>query len=404
MRHPGVVHVLGTGTDARGRFLVLSYVAGETLRAALARDGAAPEPLVRRVGTSLAGGLAALHAAGFVHGDVKPENVRLDAEGTAVLLDLGFAREIAAAADTSIAPRAGSLPYVAPEVAQGGAGGPESDVFALGVVLYELSTGVHPFAGEAARGVRSRLHASTDRSGSSGQIARTALTAPDADRLLAAIATARFVPPSRFVPQISPVLDRSLEDALRRDPARRPSAAEFAARWREAESGTWWRGEVDFAAGARRSTAGETDASSVTPLVGRARELDELLSAWERSATAPQSVWMRGPAGAGKTRLVHEFTARVRTSGDPPLVLSGRSRALEQDRPCQPILRMLERYLRLAPGAKPGARDRAELAGLVPPGHVETLLRALDPENTGESVVSLPLALGEWIAALARRG
>lgn len=404
VRHPGVVHVLGTGTDARGRFLVLSYVAGETLRAALARDGAAPEPLVRRVGTSLAGGLAALHAAGFVHGDVKPENVRLDAEGNAVLLDLGFAREIAAAPDASIAPRAGSLPYVAPEVAQGGAGGPESDVFALGVVLYELSTGVHPFASEATRGARSRLHGSAERSGSSGQIARTALSAPDADRLLAAIATARFVPPSRFVPQISPFLDRSLEDALRRDPARRPSAAEFAARWREAESGTWWRGEVDFAAGARRSSAGETDASSVTPLVGRARELDELLSAWERSATAPQSVWLRGPAGAGKTRLVHEFTARVRTSGDPPLVLSGRSRALEQDRPCQPILRMLERYLRLAPGAKPGARDRAELAGLVPPGHVDTLLRALDAENGGESVVSLPLALGEWIAALARRG
>lgn len=142
VRHPGVVHVLGTGVDARGRFLVLSYVAGETLRALLEREGAAPEPLVRRVGASLAGGLAALHAAGFVHGDVKPENARLDAEGNAVLLDLGFARPIASGPDSSIAPRAGSLPYVAPEVAQGGAGGPESDVFALGIVLYELATGV----------------------------------------------------------------------------------------------------------------------------------------------------------------------------------------------------------------------------------------------------------------------
>ncbi|MCY2960135.1 MAG: protein kinase [Planctomycetota bacterium] len=404
VRHPGVVHVLGSGLDARGRFLVLPFVPGETLRALLEREGAAPEPLVRRVGLSLAGGLAALHAAGFVHGDVKPENVRLDAEGNAVLLDLGFARPIAAKPDASIAPRAGSLPYVAPEVAQGGAGGPESDVFALGVVIYELATGVHPFAAEASRGARPRPHGSLERSGSSGQIARTALSAPDADRLIAAIVTARFVPPSRSVPQISPFLDRNLEEALRRDPARRPDAAEFAARLREEESGTWWRGEVEFAAGARRSTAGETDATSLTPLVGRARELELLLSAWERSAESPQSAWIRGPAGAGKTRLVLEFTTRVRTSGDPPLVLFGRSRALEQDRPCKPILRMLERYLRLAPGAKPGARDRAELSGLVPPGHVDTLLRALDADNTEESGAALPLALGEWIAALARRG
>lgn len=404
VRHPGVVHVLGTGVDARGRFLVLPYVAGETLRDVLRRDGAAPEPLVRRVALALSGGLAALHAAGFVHGDVKPENVRLDAEGNAVLLDLGFARPIDDGASASIAPRAGSLPYVAPEVAQGAAVGPASDVFALGVVLYELATGVHPFASEASRGARARPHGSLERSGSSGQIARAALTAPDADRLIAAIATARYVPPSRFVPQVSPFLDRNLEEVLRRDPARRPDAAELAVRWREEESGTWWRGEVEFASGARRSVSGESDSTNLTPLVGRQGEIDELLAAWDRTSGAPQSVWLRGPAGAGKTRLVHEFAARVRTSDEPPLVLSARSRALEQDRPCKPILRMLERWLRLAPGARPGARDRTELAGLVPPAHVETLLRALDAESAGGAALSLPLALGEWIAALARRG
>ncbi len=404
VRHPAVVHVLGRGSDARGRFLVLPFVPGDTLRVLLEREGPAPEPLVRRVGLSLAGGLAALHAAGFVHGDVKPENVRLDAEGNAVLLDLGFARAIADPGEAAIAPRAGSLPYVAPEVAQGGLGGPESDVFALGVLLYELATGVHPFAAEASRSGKPRLHGSFERSGSSGQIARTALAAPDADRLLAAIATARFYAPSRVVPQISPFLDRNLEDVLRRDPTRRPSAAQLATRLSDEESGAWWRGEVDFALGARRVQAGESYAQSLTPLVGRAAELDALLAAWERSAAAPQAVWLHGPAGAGKSRLVQEFTARVRTSVDPPIVLYGRSRALEQDRPCKPILRMLERTLRLAPGVGAGARERAELAALVPPGHVDTLLRALDPHNTEESAASLPVALGEWIAAQARRG
>ncbi len=404
VRHPGVVHVLGTGSDARGRFLVLSFVAGDTLRAVLEREGAAPEPLVRRVGASLAGGLAALHAAGFVHGDVKPENVRLDAEGNAVLLDLGFARRTIDSAESAIAPRAGSLPYVAPEIAQGGIGGPESDVFALGVLLYELATGLHPFAIEASRADRSPAHTTLERSGSSGQIARAALQKPNADRLLAAIATARFVAPSRIVPQISPFLDRSLEQALRRDPTRRPTAAQIALRLAEGEPGEWWRGEVDHASVARRAVAPEVDAQSLTPLVGRSDELEAMLAAWSRAASSPQAVWLRGPSGAGKSRLVLEFTTRVRTSVDPPLVLFGRSRALEQDRPCKPILRMLERTLRLAPGAAPAERERAELAALVPPSHVETLMRALDPKNTEESAASLPVALGEWIAAHARRG
>ncbi len=412
VRHPGVVHVLGSGADARGRFLVMAYVDGETLRAVLERDGALPEPIVRRVGRALASGLAALHAAGYVHGDVKPENVRLDAEGNAVLLDLGFSRRIEGPSGVIVEPRAGSLAYVAPEQATGGAGGPASDVFAAGVLLYELATGLHPFAAHAARTGTGRTQGALERSGSSGQISRTALVAPDADRLLAAISTASFVPPSRYAPQISPFLDRLLEEALRRDPARRPDAAEIAARFTEAESGTWWRAEVEFAHTSPRGGAsnGASDGASdgdtmpLTPLVGRDDALDELLAAWERTAERPQAAWVRGPAGAGKTRLVGEFAARVRTRDEPPLVLYGRSRALEEDRPCKPVLRMLERWLRLPGGTAPGPRELAELASLVPPSQLETLGRALDPTFAGELAQSLPVALGEWLASLARRG
>ncbi|MBL8863326.1 MAG: protein kinase [Planctomycetes bacterium] len=402
VRHPGVVRALGAGADERGRFQVMTLVEGETLRARVAREGAAPEPFVRRVAQALSGGLAALHAAGFLHGDVKPENVRLDADGNAVLLDLGFARaldELDGAA--TVAARAGSLPYVAPEVAQGSAGTTKSDVFALGIVLYELATGVHPFASDAARDARPLPHGQLERSGSSGELAHAALRAPDADRLIAAMATARFTPPSRRVPQVSPFLDRVLEDALRRDPARRPSAAELSVRFTAGEGGTWWRAEVEAGASAQRP--GGADAAHPTPLAGREPELATLSAAWRDSALGPRCVWIRGPSGSGKTRLVLEWAARARAGLEPPLFLSARSRAMEVDRPCKPVLRMLERWLRLAPGTSPGVRERAELAGLVPPGYVDTLVAALDPSGAGESGAALPLALGEWLAALARR-
>ncbi len=402
--HPGVVRVLGTGSDARGRFLVMPFVAGETLRAVLAREGALPEPLVRSVGRTLSGGLAALHAAGFVHGDVKPANIRLDAAGDAVLIDLGFAHAAQRAEGERTEPRPGSLPYVSPEQARGGAAGPAGDVFALGIVLYELATGVHPFAAQAAHVRGTRPHALLERSGSSGELARVALEALGADRLLAAIATARFVPPSRHAPQVSPFLDNLLRDVLQRDPARRPDAAELHRRLVEQEGGTWWRSEVDFAAGVRRGGPSEGDTVHLVPLVGRTRELDALLAAWSTSAAVPGSVWIHGPDGAGKSRLVAEFAARVRASGRPPLVLYGRARALDEDRPCRPVLRMLERYLRLPPAVAPAERDLVELAQLVPPSTAAALARALDPAGGAQEQISLPVALGEWLAALARRG
>jgi tetratricopeptide (TPR) repeat protein len=356
---------------------------------------------VRRAGRSLAGGLAALHAAGYAHGDVKPENVRVEPAGEAVLLDLGFARALDATRDAGVAARAGSLPYVAPEVAQGAAGGAPSDVFALGIVLYELATGAHPFAPEAARDAHAAGRAHAAPSASTGEIARAALDAPDADRLLAAIATARYAPASRRVPQVSPFLDGLLEDALRRDPTRRPAAAELARRFAEGEAGAWWQAQLESGAEARR--AGETDPALATPIAGRERELEALLDLWRATEAGPRCAWISGPAGVGKTRLVNEWAARARAGVDPPLVLSARSRALEVDRPCKPILRMLERWLRLAAGARTGARERAELSGLVPPGQVDVLLAALDPSGAGDSAAGLPLALGEWLAALARR-
>src|SRR5689334_23319286 len=283
-RHPGLVEVLASGTDAKGRCIVMRFVGGRSLREVLREEGALPEPRVRSIGKQIAGALAALHGAGYLHGDLKPENLRLDAEGRAVLLDLGFARALAGGGrsrEHGPAPGAGSLPYLSPEQARGEPPSRSSDVFALGVVLYEIATGLHPFALRLREGGPAAAHPVLEGSGSSGAVARAALERPDADRLLAAIATARFVPPSRAVPQISPFLDRLLEVVLARDPQRRPTSDALAQQLLEQESGEWWRSEVQFEASERRGGTGESDARHLTPLVGRAAEMQALFCAYD---------------------------------------------------------------------------------------------------------------------------
>lgn len=425
-RHPGLVEVLARGRDAKGHFLLMRFVAGRSLREVLRESGALPEPLVRSLGAQIAGALATLHAAGFLHGDLKPENIRIDADGNAVLLDLGFARALedgGRVRERGLAPGPGSLPYLAPEQARGEAGGAESDVFALGVVLYEIATGTHPFALSARSEARSASHPLLEGSGSSGAVARAALERPDADRLLAAIATARFVSPSRRVPQISPFLDRLLELALARDPARRPASSELARRLREQETGEWWRSEVQFEAAERRGGSGEADARHLTPLVGREAEMRALFAAYDcgvrgRSLdeldTPPQSrpaapraflgacAWIQAAAGLGKSRLVNEFASRARTSEDPPLYLYSRCRELDEERPCQPVLRLLEKYLRLPAGIAPRERERALLGRLVPPRVAEALANALDPTFEGTTPISVPVALAVWLVAVGR--
>ncbi|MBM3978225.1 MAG: hypothetical protein FJ299_14715, partial [Planctomycetes bacterium] len=90
-RHPSLIDVLAEGRDEQGPYLLLNYVPGLTLRDLQLQQGPQPEPLLRTLGAQLYEALAALHAAGIAHGDVKPENIRLGPDGRAVLLDLGFA-------------------------------------------------------------------------------------------------------------------------------------------------------------------------------------------------------------------------------------------------------------------------------------------------------------------------
>lgn len=130
---------------------MLEYVHGRTLREILAELGPLPEALVREVGAQVARGLSAIHDRGIVHRDLKPENILITDDHRVRIMDLGVAKVL----DDSLSLTreggfAGSLPYASPEQVSGKEVGPASDLYSLGVLLYELVAGANPFRREDA--------------------------------------------------------------------------------------------------------------------------------------------------------------------------------------------------------------------------------------------------------------
>ena len=140
--HPALAEIHGV-ESWRGRpFLVVEFLRGGTLADRL-RDGPVPEPEAVAVSVRLAEALAALHAAGYLHGDVKPSNIGFTADGLPKLLDFGLAR---GPNDATVA--GGTLRYLSPEVLDDRPADEADDVWSLCVVLYEMVSGAHPFAGD----------------------------------------------------------------------------------------------------------------------------------------------------------------------------------------------------------------------------------------------------------------
>ncbi|MFF7016136.1 MULTISPECIES: serine/threonine-protein kinase [Streptomyces] len=156
--HPGLVTVHDAGSDGDDLFLVMQYVEGADLADHLAEQEPYPWPWAAAVAAQLCAVLCAVHAVPIVHRDLKPRNVMVRPDGSVTVLDLGVASVLDTDTTrlTHTGSPIGSPAYMAPEQAMGGAVGPYTDLYALGIVLHELLSGDVPFAGSTALGVLHR--------------------------------------------------------------------------------------------------------------------------------------------------------------------------------------------------------------------------------------------------------
>ena len=153
LKDPGLVAVYDQGIDGQHPFLVMELIEGGTLRELLRERGPMPPHAAAAVLGPVLGGLAVAHRAGLVHRDVKPENVLISDDGEVKIADFGLVRAVAEAKITSTSVILGTAAYLSPEQVGTGDAGPRSDVYAVGILTYELLTGRTPFTGDNALAV-----------------------------------------------------------------------------------------------------------------------------------------------------------------------------------------------------------------------------------------------------------
>ncbi|WP_026129609.1 Stk1 family PASTA domain-containing Ser/Thr kinase [Nocardiopsis prasina] len=197
LSHPNVVQVFDQGEDQGHVFLAMEYVPGQTLRDLLKEHGRlAPKQALNFMASVLAA-LGAAHQAGMVHRDVKPENVLISKDGRVKVADFGLARAVEQSNQglTRTGTLMGTAAYLAPEQIEKGTADARSDVYAAGIMLYELLTGGQPHTGETPIAIAYQ-HVTED------------------------------VPrPSHFLPNLPPEVDGLVTKATERDPRYRPSNA-----------------------------------------------------------------------------------------------------------------------------------------------------------------------------------
>jgi serine/threonine protein kinase/tetratricopeptide (TPR) repeat protein len=311
LNHPNIVTIHDVGETAEGQhYIVQEFIEGRTLRSLL--DAEMTMTVMLEIARQVAQALAAAHAAGIVHRDVKPENVMMRTDGYVKVLDFGLARfdnpnahdaTTYATLDTAPGVVLGTPAYTSPEAARGLPVGPAADVFALGVTLYEMAARRRPFIAANYVGV------------------------------IAAILSEEPVPLSRVNLAVPLALDELVQRMLAKDPERRPSAKDVDA----ALASLQGRDElVATVASARRNT------------VGRSSERELLRGAYVRAKEGHSAiVAVTGEPGIGKSSLTDDFLTELATGSERPIVARGRcSERLAGSEAYLPILEALDHLLR----------------------------------------------------------
>ncbi len=190
--HPNVCRVYDVGEVDGQTFFTMEYVDGEDLASLLRRIGRLPQDKAIEMSRQLCAGLAAAHAKGVLHRDLKPANIMLDGRGQVVITDFGLAGVADDIRGAEV--RSGTPAYMSPEQLAGTEVSPRSDIYALGLVLYEIFTGKRAFAEKVAGPLRSRDDHTPSR-------------------------------PSSVVKDLDPVIEKVILRCLEKEPASRPATA-----------------------------------------------------------------------------------------------------------------------------------------------------------------------------------
>jgi len=279
LNHPNIVAVYDAGEVHGAPYIVMELVEGQSLHESRPKD-------FKRI-VAIAGqvceALQHAHEQGIVHRDLKPENVLLARDGTAKLMDFGIARSVASRL-TAEGQIIGTVFYLAPELALGQDFDGRADLYALGVMLYELTTGALPFAqGDPLAVISQHLHASV-------------------------------VPPRAKNSEVPPLLDSLIVRLMGKRPEDRPTSAAEVRQSLERED------LLEAGAHGERELA-LIDRIARGRFVGRERELGEAHTFWSKAlAGEGQTLLISGEPGIGKTRLMRELATHVEVTGGRALV------------------------------------------------------------------------------------
>jgi len=392
LNHPNIITLYDIGETETERFIVMELVTGRTLREVI--GGESSIDAVLAVGMQMANALTAAHVAGITHRDIKPDNIMLRDDGYVKMLDFGLARLLpsmtgdadAATIAHQTAPGmiVGTVAYMSPEQASGQSVGPPSDVFSLGVVLYELATGRHPFQSDTIVGY---LHAIT-------------------------------IKPPPELSGLKSWVNRALDDVILRmldkEPSKRPTATDVSAEFMEIERfGTLKTSPISlaqhaaaYAATIAKSSEGTRHQPSlVRHSVGRELERDELLAAFTATAMGRGLLFcIAGEPGIGKTTLVEDFLSDITAKGRCTI---GRGRCSERLAGTEAYLPLLEALESLVNHDIDSTAVRAIkqvaptwYAQLVPPSADSDVLLLVDAKGTSQE--RMKRELGNLLQELAR--